>query len=811
MIGCHRTPQDDTARKFSHGTYDELAFWARALNSSEEAFFLGGYKDVFENVGTDDLLKILNFIDYADVNQADTAINIMESIVNGEEEQEEEFRNIYPETTPTPSDTTEDENGSTSTTSISTTTTTGVPKKDPTKDVKNLMKIAKKLTGTGSLNYYITKREFDVRMKAVSPLGEFMGIKGKYAEGWTALKKDKNEAGPFETLTNLKNYVKYNIERYTVIPPESKLREIRRVVTSNNFAMEAFKMSSANFGKLGTAHTNGYFKFPNWNTPEWTRAKASFGYTQSQDRPTESVDISSELFTEECKKKDINFVGMISDTFPDHGRKNPSSIFANHIELDSRVITLDITANQMDTEPESPTANKFSERCEIDPKLAIKDPFIITFAIKSKRNHDFGRKLTSYYDSFDDKRVTNRHCVIWNEDIGPFGAWDTRGVTLVKADDAQATCYATKLGIYAIVAEIEDVPHAEDDETWLNIVKFIGYAVSIILLLIFIGVVLSSTYLWEMFHLIAVNMAFCLLFGHIFMLISEVNGIRDDRDSCSAIGLLILFFYSGLSVFITMECYAMFKAIISGIIGGHTRTYLCFGYGVPLFHMGLSIYLHLQEMGTDPRCMVGWANEVKEAFYIPVAIFGILSVFLITIIVCNINTPAMRKESMVEELGSLAKGLGMFVLLYGLTWSWFPFAYMRFPTHEFPDFYPAFQVMNAFMGMFFFVFIGLMSNRFRTALTGGILMRRKALLADASADDNYKEQVDDDTITTMDDLEHGDDDEEEDIEAAPRSRPVSGKSAKQELSEEVEKPEEEILPDPNEDDIPIISPETEEE
>lgn len=299
-----------------------------------------------------------------------------------------------------------------------------------------------------------------------------------------------------------------------------------------------------------------------------------------------------------------------------------------------------------------------------------------------------------------------------------------------------------------------------------------------------------------MFHLIAVNMAFSLLFGHIFMLISELDAVRDDRDACSAIGLLILFFYSALSVFITMECYAMFKAIISGIIGGHTRTYLCFGYGVPLLHIGVSIFIHLQEMGTDPRCMVGWANEVKEAFYIPVAIFGILSVFLVLVMVCNINTPAMRKESMVEELGSLAKGLGVFVLLYALTWSWFPFAYMRFPTQEFPDFYPAFQVMNSFMGMFFFVFIGLMSNRFRTALTGGILMRRKALLADESADDNYVEQVNEDSITTMEDIEPEDDEDEEDVEAAPRSRPESGKSVIEEQSEN---------PDPDLEDEDVVS------
>ena len=63
----------------------------------------------------------------------------------------------------------------------------------------------------------------------------------------------------------------------------------------------------------------------------------------------------------------------------------------------------------------------------------------------------------------------------------------------------------------------------------------------------------------------------------------------------------------------------------------------------------MNIYWHLLQMGDDPRCMVGWDADVKMAFFCPVIGFSALSAVLMAIVHCNINTPALRKASFIED------------------------------------------------------------------------------------------------------------------------------------------------------------------
>merc|ERR1712241_1392266 len=45
-------------------------------------------------------------------------------------------------------------------------------------------------------------------------------------------------------------------------------------------------------------------------------------------------------------------------------------------------------------------------------------------------------------------------------------------------------------------------------------------------------------------------------------------------------------------------------------------------------------------------------------------------------------------------------------------------AYIRFPDKETPDFFPIFQVLNAWSGVFIMFFLGMSSSRFRAGLLG---------------------------------------------------------------------------------------------
>ena len=113
------------------------------------------------------------------------------------------------------------------------------------------------------------------------------------------------------------------------------------------------------------------------------------------------------------------------------------------------------------------------------------------------------------------------------------------------------------------------------------------------------------------------------------------------------------------------------------------------------------------------RCMIGWNDDSKTLFLWLVLGSGILSLIMMLVVPCNMHTSALRKRIFVQELSSLAQGLIFVTLLFALTWSWYPLTYFKFSNLELPDFYPAFQIMNSWMGVFTFIGIGLGSKRFR--------------------------------------------------------------------------------------------------
>ena len=93
----------------------------------------------------------------------------------------------------------------------------------------------------------------------------------------------------------------------------------------------------------------------------------------------------------------------------------------------------------------------------------------------------------------------------------------------MSVTESLATCYATKMGTYGIVAELEDDPWAYADPDWLFLFKMIAYALSVVLLIVFIGVIVYSVYLWEMFHMLGLHLATAILMGTI-----QINGFLHE-------------------------------------------------------------------------------------------------------------------------------------------------------------------------------------------------------------------------------------------------------------------------------------------
>ena len=156
-----------------------------------------------------------------------------------------------------------------------------------------------------------------------------------------------------------------------------------------------------------------------------------------------------------------------------------------------------------------------------------------------------------------------------------------------------------------------------------------------------------------------------------------------------------------------------FRAITQGITGGKTSCYTFIGYGCAFINVGYTIFMHGNDYGTDPRGFIGWANETKAPFLYAMMIEGGISLFLSFIFLVNLSFTQTRKSNIVEALAAKGQGLAICTFIFTLTWMFAYYAYWHVPDLERADSYPIFQLINSWIGVFIFCFMGLGTKKFR--------------------------------------------------------------------------------------------------
>ena len=512
-----------------------------------------------------------------------------------------------------------------------------------------------------------------------------MDPKGANADGWQLMNKDNDEAGAHSLRVSLEQFGLKALLARILQPTESS---VGAEVHSENSFIQYEKMAPAEVRKRQVLRGET-FVFPMWRSRVKRETERQYVVQplEKWEHFSESVEVPLSLFSGECAEKDISFVGAIYEDFPDPGRKSPVTIWSRRIALDSRVVSINASANQWDK-----NRHTFGKVCIPDPKLLVRKRLLVNLATKSSEK---SRRQLLFHDNEEETTIMRRHCALWNPHIGLYGAWDTQGITTERIDETGATCVTSTLGTYAIIAEKIEPPFPYEEEAWLYTAKMAGYAISITLLIIYILTIQVSAYLWEQFHILRMNLALAVLCGHAFTLLGELTSVQEDRHICTIVGGAISYFYTAAAALVAMEAHACFKAITGGIVGGRARVYLPTAWGLPAIALGLNVYQGLQHMGQDPKCMVGWENDVKWRFFAPVLGATSVALLLMFIVLCNLATPAIRKSSILEEVGSVCNGMVGIVVYFTLTWAFAPLAYIRFPDIALPDFYPCFQVSFA--------------------------------------------------------------------------------------------------------------------
>ena len=102
------------------------------------------------------------------------------------------------------------------------------------------------------------------------------------------------------------------------------------------------------------------------------------------------------------------------------------------------------------------------------------------------------RKISWFGNTDLDTDIEVRRCAVYNKQIGKYGAWDSDKCTTVVSEQSTTVCECGTFGTYALVAEKVEDPFMDAEYEWLKYVKYAGWIISIVLLLVFIVVVLRS-------------------------------------------------------------------------------------------------------------------------------------------------------------------------------------------------------------------------------------------------------------------------------------------------------------------------------
>ncbi len=99
------------------------------------------------------------------------------------------------------------------------------------------------------------------------------------------------------------------------------------------------------------------------------------------------------------------------------------------------------------------------------------------------------------------------------------------------------------------------------------------------------------------------------------MLIAQIGTLCDDRAVNIAISSVQQFAFGAAICFISSEAFATSQAITIGVMGGKTWAFIFVSYGLPILNVGITFFFFGSNYGTDPRCFIGWENDVKMVFF----------------------------------------------------------------------------------------------------------------------------------------------------------------------------------------------------
>nr|XP_040582260.1 uncharacterized protein LOC121130583 [Lepeophtheirus salmonis] len=567
------------------------------------------------------------------------------------------------------------------------------------------------------------------RINPVDLTYRFMSLKSTFnmfssdpenMEDWNLINIDLKENYPGGSISFLKYIQKYllyfmasaNISDYDETPFFTpKYQRLNVTISTSDAAFMALKFPAPHTQpKTKDIPLNIYNEFDsNWRVP-----------LNTWRQPFEKINIPwDESFKTQGKLCKYEAINILVGIYPWFGyiapkRRNSVNIKAHNFTINSKVISVHMFRGNRSSSSED-------KLCSLHQKAHMTNGVRIRFY----HNHLYtSRRKILHHESELQSEVEKRKCVVWDEKIGKNGGWTSDESTTLITEQDSTLCEFHTYGTYAIIAEIVEPVVKPRYRIWLSILPNMGFFVSFLLVGLLIIIIVSQKFLWNMFHIVRLNTLISLLLTLLFAFLSQLDTIREDVHYNAGIGTCLVYFVCSLTAFLLMESIMYVAGITDGVIGGYTSSYVLFGWGIPMFPIGLTWYYYGVEIGTDPLCFMGWNNYTKYPFFIHIYTMLGISIILSVIILCNNSSPETRKDSMIDDLRSMSTGIVAMTYFVTVIWAFAYFTIIRHPREEMKDFYPIFWVFTSLLGVLAFAFLGLSSNQISDVLFGNFHSNR---------------------------------------------------------------------------------------
>lgn len=699
MVGCHRTKSDPVHRHMCACAFDETAVWTKAIN--ETLYFLGGFDASSNDMTAGSLLgQLINCPRCSQDPQQFTAV--VQKVM------------ALSNTAVAPASSTETSGEATSSQPSIEITTTSATTPSPASHMSERLAEASEVAQLKSLaNLLVAMTKTAKRDMTPEELPIFLDLSDIISKmlqeenlpKWRGLEfGEKENAGSAEMVNRFEDWALQSVQNVNLERPSDSVSTVK---TTDVMELELQKMKVFNL-----------------------RQQPVVKYPSNTRRGLNVVQFSPEIFNipdhPECRFADISVIFAKYDTYSRVSPRRVSTIgFSttdpNLLQADGPVVSTKLMVDGVPL-----TGAEASSRSNCTPSAEKLRKYPVQVMLEHYNKEPAKRKLM-FHTVEDQSEVVARTCVWWNSDLSDYGGWDATGCTALESNQFYSKCVCSHFGQYAIILEKVAPKYVEVEYTWLIIVKYVCYSLSFILLIAFIVTVVCHKQLHEMFHMLRVNTAIALFMGAGSICLTNIDQVRHDRHMCVAIGALVHFFYVAASSAVFMEAIADFLSVTRGAIGGKVQAYTALTLSAPFLSLGYAIWQHLPDYGTDPTCMVSYEDQVKWIMFGPMAACSAGSIILAAIVLCNIQTPWLRKHNIAAEQMSVCRGFVSFCVYFVLCWIVGFLAYLR-TVNAANGTHSLFQVLNSMVGIVFFVFCGLGSDRFRLLLAGKARLRRLLML-----------------------------------------------------------------------------------